>query len=716
MSDTDEELERKHEHEEHECCCCHDSGDECCEKQEEHHNHHEHNHSSGHHHCSCCDDDDDEHEHHHHGDDEEEEEGDLKKIAISAVLFICALLVEHLPFFESFNPLYVRIGYVALYAVAYLLTGLEVIHEAIESLMKGKVFGEEFLMTVATVGAIAMGEFSEAVAVMILFQIGEFLEDFAVDKSKKSITSLMDIRPDKANIKVGNDITEILAQDVKIGDVIVVKAGERVPLDGKIISGSTLVDTSALTGESVPREVVTGDEVMSGFVNTSGIIEVEVTKVFGESTVSRVLEMVQNAQSKKAQAQRFISRFAKVYTPIVCGLSLCIAIIPSLVIVFGGIGLEGYESINSVWKTWIYRALEILVVSCPCALVISVPLSFFAGIGLASKNGILVKGSNYIEMLASMNTAVFDKTGTLTKGVFEVSDIHLSASATLNTEELIALATHAEYYSNHPISRSLKNVHHCEMCENLKGNDVQEISGHGVKCVIDGKTVLAGNKKLMDKEGVTGYEDCEKTDGGTIIHVALGGVYQGHIVISDQAKDDAKYAITSLHNAGVKNIVMLTGDAESAAKATAVQLVLDEVYAGLLPQDKVSKIESFIKANEGTKNRVAFVGDGINDAPVLSRSDVGIAMGGLGSDAAIEAADVVIMDDMPSKVAVAVKIAKKTMLNVRENVTFALVIKVLIMVLCSLGIANMWVAVFGDVGVTMIAVLNAMRIMKSKLK
>lgn len=710
-----------------ECCCHH-------EHEHEHHDHHEHEHheyNHGHHHhheddedgCGCGHEHGHSHEHN-HGDGEEE--GSLKKLIIAALLFVLAIvfektrLCEFVPGFKNgqfgigfldHGEMACRGIYLALFFASYIIVGLGVLREAVESLLHGKVFGEEFLMAIATVGALVMGEYSEAVAVMLLFQLGEFLEDIAVDKSKRSITNLMDIRPDKATvIRDGSEI-EVMAQDVKIGDVIVVKPGERIPLDGKIVKGSSLVDTSALTGESVPREVIEGDEVLGGFVNNSGILEIEVSKAFGESTVSRVLEMVENAQSKKAKAAKFITRFARVYTPIVCIIAVMIAVVPSVIIIGYGAGFEAYGSVGAVWKTWIYRALELLVVSCPCALVISVPLSFFAGLGLASKKGILIKGSNYIEALSKTNTVAFDKTGTLTKGVFVVTGVHVVDENKVSKDELVSYATHAEYYSNHPISRSLKNVHHCNKCDELKGDLMEEISGHGVKCNIEGKIILAGNMRLMEKENVQGYVPCSETDAGTIVHVAVDGWYAGHIVISDVEKEDAIDAIKKLHNVGVKKAVMLTGDSESAAVAAAKKIGVDEVFHSLLPQDKVTKIEELLKANVGTKNAVAFVGDGINDAPVLSRSDVGIAMGGMGSDAAIEAADVVIMDDMPTKVSEAVKVAKKTMLNVKENVIFALTVKTLIMVLCACGIANMWIAVFGDVGVTMIAVLNAMRLL-----
>ena len=663
---------------------------------------HDKSHKHQGHHCHCHDEEDINTE---DDDDEEEEEVSLRNIIIAAIFFIVGILIEHLApvcpvkavqELNSSNPVVIQVVYMVFYFAAYIICGLGVLKEAVEGLTHGEVFGEEFLMAIATIGAIVIGEYSEAVAVMILFQLGEYLEGKAVDSSKKSITDLMDIRPDKANVRCGSSTEEILAGEVKIDDIIVVKPGERIPLDGVIVSGKSLVDTSALTGESVPREVCEGEEILSGFVNTNGTLEIRVTKEFGQSTVSRILDMVEKAQSKKAKVQKFIKRLCKVYTPAVCAIAVCVAVIPSV--------------LTGDVKTWIYRALEILVVSCPCALVISVPLSFFAGLGLASKNGILVKGSNYMELLSQTKTAVFDKTGTLTKGVFQVTEIHL-ADESISKDEIVEIATHAEYYSTHPISRSLKSIHNCPKCGTIDLKDNEEISGHGLKCILEGRTVLVGNERLMKRENVTGYSPCPKNDAGTIVHIAVDGQYKGHIVISDITKDDARKAVEDLHKAGIRETVMLTGDTRAAAEATAGEIGIDTVHAELLPQDKVSRIEELIKSNENTKHRVAFVGDGINDAPVLTRADVGIAMGGMGSDAAIEAADVVIMDDKPSNVALAVKIAKKTMLNVKENAIFALMIKTLIMVLCACGIANMWIAVFGDVGVTMIAVLNCLRLL-----
>ncbi|MBO7639186.1 MAG: cadmium-translocating P-type ATPase [Treponema sp.] len=640
----------------------------------------------------------------------------MKKILLAALLFVLALLVEKLPVFALSGPiangndkiaLAIRCVYMALYFAAYMLTGYSVVREAVHDLLKGHIFGEEFLMALATLGAIFMGEYAEAVAVMILFQLGEYLEDLAVDRSKRSITKLMDVRPDVANVKRGSDIIQVAAKDVAVGDLIVVKPGERIALDGKVESGRGFVDTAALTGESVAREVVEGDLVLGGFVNKDGVLEIKVTKEFGESTVSRVLEMVENAQSKKAKTQKFITRFAKYYTPIVCLIALAVAVIPPLVMTSLGSTAAG------MWKTWIYRALEILVVSCPCALVISVPLSFFAGIGLASKKGILVKGSNYIEQLAHTGTAVFDKTGTLTRGIFEVTGIHTVDEKVMGKDELIAIATHAEYYSTHPISKSLRNAHSCEKCSSIVLKDTQEISGHGIKCQLEGRTVLAGNLKLMEREGIQGIKPCQENDSGTVVHVAVDGKYMGHIVISDVEKEDSAKAIAGLKALGVSRTVLLTGDRKEVADDMAQKLGIDSVYSELLPGDKVEKIEGLLKEKQG-RDQLVFVGDGINDAPVLTRADVGIAMGAMGSDAAIEAADVVIMDDKPSKVVSAVKVSRKTMRTVWQNVVFALAVKLGIMLVCGLGFGSMWMAVFGDVGVTMLAVLHSMGLLWSK--
>lgn len=653
--------------------------------------------------------------------EEHEHEGEmsLKKVAFAVLLFVAALLLEKLPFFDfsadrdHVRYLIVRGAYLVLYFAAYFIVGFPVVKEAVEDLFHGEFFGEEFLMSVATLGAVAIGEYSEAVAVMLLFQIGEYLEDKAVDSSRRSITELMDIRPDTATVRRGAALEELPAEEVRIGEVIVVKPGERIPLDGTVVSGKSMLDTSALTGESVPREVLAGDAVLSGFVNNDGALEVRVTKAAGESTVSRILDMVEKAQDKKARSEKFMTRFAKVYTPIVCFVALLVAVVPPLVIplVTGQNGGNG----SALWRTWIYRALELLVVSCPCAFVISVPLSFFAGIGRASRSGILVKGSNYMESLSKTDCVVFDKTGTLTKGVFEVVAVHPVDERRVGRDALVAFAAHAEYYSNHPISKSLKQVHHCPVCDKmlLSGmSGAEEISGHGVKTFVQGQTVLAGNMRLMEKEGVMGFVPCSEDDSGTVVHVAVDGIYAGHIVISDVVKEDAKTVVDRLHKAGVTQTVMLTGDEKQTAETVASRLKLDTFYAELLPQDKVSKLEQLLSQYKAKKRTVAFVGDGINDAPVLSRSDVGIAMGGIGSDAAIEAADVVIMDDLPGKVAEVITLSRRTMANVRQNICFALGVKLLIMLLCVLGLANMWLAVFGDTGVTLLAALNSMRLLK----
>ncbi|MBE6354799.1 heavy metal translocating P-type ATPase [Treponema sp.] len=664
-----------------------------------HEHHHEHNHE--HHHCCCHDDccaddegDDD--------DEEEEEEGSLKKIIIAALFFITAVLLEKLPFFSG-QGMYVRGAFLACYFAAYMLTGFSVLKEAVLNIIHGEWFGEEFLMSVAAIGAVFMGEYSEGVAVMILFQFGEYLEDKAVDHSKHSISELVKIRSDSANIKKDGQIVNVPAEEVAAGDIIVVKPGERIPLDGKVVSGKTMVDTSALTGESVPREVMEGETVLAGFMNVNGVIEVSVEKEFSESSVSRILKMVRNAQSKKARTEKFIRKFAKIYTPLVCITAVAIAVIPPLV--SGGSTL--------VWHTWIYRALELLVVSCPCALVISIPLSFFSGIGLASRNGILIKGSNYIEMLSRAGTVVFDKTGTLTKGVFEVTKINVASGAGITEEELVKIAAHAEYYSEHPISRSLKKIHSCPDCLKLNVKDAEEISGHGIKCKLDGKQILAGNRRLMEIEGVQGIEYAA-SEGGTVIYVAEDKKFLGSIIISDVLKEDAASAIAELYRNKVSQTVMLTGDTKEAAELCAEKTGITQVFSQLLPDGKLEVMEKLI--SEKKKNEsVIFVGDGINDAPVLSRSDAGIAMGAMGSDSAIEAADVVIMNDSISAVSKAIKISRITMKNVRQNTFFSLAAKTAIIVLCAVGLGNMWLAVFGDVGVTMLAVLNSIRVLRKSV-
>jgi Cd2+/Zn2+-exporting ATPase len=639
--------------------------------------------------CPCC--------------EENDEEFSPAKLVVSLVFFLLAIFTEKI--FAQKIPLPAEIFRglsLAFYCVSYLLSGFGVLKEAVENLLKGRCFNEEFLMALATVGAICIGEYSEAVAVMLLFETGEFLEEKASEKTKKSISTLMDIRPDSARaVRDGKEIL-LPPEQVKIGEKILVRPGERIPLDGKIVLGKTMVNTVALTGESVPREVSEGDSVLSGFVNESGVIEIIVEKEFGESTVARIIEMAESAQEKKAHAEKFITRFAKIYTPLVCIFAVAVAVLPP--VIFGG----GF-------KTWIYRALEILVVSCPCALVISVPLSFFSGIGLASRNGILIKGSAYIESLSKTGVAVFDKTGTLTKGVFEVTSV-IPAENSVSKDELAAIVTHAEFHSSHPISKSLKKFHQCEKCGQISVEAAEEISGHGIKCILDGSEILAGNEKLMRRENVSGFAPQENSGAGTVVYVARNKKFLGEIVISDVPKENSAAAVKKLHDLGVKKVVMLTGDNERTAKSVAAQLSLDEFHAELLPQDKVLRMEEIIasnKKNQGEKS-VIFTGDGINDSPVLARSDVGISMGNLGSDAAIEASDVVIMDDNLEKIPLAIKICRKTLRNVKENISFSLSVKILVLILCASGVANMWAAVFSDVGVCMLAILNSLRLFRVK--
>ena len=721
---------------------------------------HTHNHLGEHIHCecSCCKHDKKSvvehgrnHEHEEHcdcGHEHEEEESPLKKILIAGAIFVLALLVEHLPMFASDsplmrnlsanfrsvgNPIYIsnvpRLIYGILYLVAYLVCGRDVIKGAVRNIHKGNVFGEQFLMTVASVGAIFVGEFAEAVAVMLFYNLGEFVQDYAVDRSRDSISALMDIRPDRATVIRDGKAAVVSPEEVGIGEIIEVKPGERVPLDGIVIEGKSFADTSALTGESVPREVSAENEseVLAGFVNQTGLLKIRVTKSYGESAVSRILNLTEKASEVKARSEKFIARFARVYTPIVCFAALAVAVLPPLFLQFFMPDLFAEYG----WSVWIYRALTFLVVSCPCALVISVPLAFFCGIGASSKSGVLIKGSNFVEVLSKAKIAVFDKTGTLTKGIFDVAEVNPANSMT--AEELLAIATHAESYSNHPISKSLKKAHHCVLCDALKILAPEEISGFGIRAVVEGKTVLAGNAKLMESEHVTGFEnmvvepvvtehgrsvettkDCHfDRIAGTIVHVAVDGVYSGNIVISDQEKDDAKQTIGSLKKLGIKETVMLTGDTEATAQVVAENLGIDTVYADLLPEDKVQKVEEIMnrKTNDSSQ-KLIFVGDGINDSPVLARADAGIAMGALGSDAAIEAADVVIMDDKPSRLLDAIKISRRTMNAVWQNIYASIGIKVAIMLLSAVGLGNLWLAVFGDVGVCILAVGNAARVLK----
>lgn len=583
---------------------------------------------------------------------------------------------------------------IALFIISYIIVGGDVVKRAVKNIFKGQVFDENFLMSIATIGAFFIGEYPEGVAVMLFYQVGELFQSYAVGKSRKSIASLMDIRPDYANVKKGDELVKVDPDEVQIGDIIVIKAGEKIPLDGKVIEGSSMIDTSALTGESVPREVEVGSDILSGGININGVITAEVTKEFGESTVSKILDLVENASSKKSNSEQFITKFARYYTPVVVIIAVFLAIIPPLVI-------DG-----ATFSDWIYRALAFLVVSCPCALVISIPLSFFGGIGGASKKGILVKGSNYLEALSETEIVVFDKTGTLTKGVFNVQEIHPEG---VSKEELLELTAYVESYSNHPISLSLKRAYSKEI-DNGRISDVEEISGHGVIATVDGKKVMAGNIKLMKMMDIP-YFKGELI--GTVVHVAVNNKYIGYIVIADEVKEDSAQAIKELKAANIKQTVMLTGDNKSVGSNVAKELGLDKVYAELLPADKVEKLEELF-SQKSKKGKLTFVGDGINDAPVLARADIGIAMGGVGSDAAIEAADIVIMTDEPSKIATAMKISKKTLKIAHQNIVFAIGIKIIVLILSAIGITTMWAAIFADVGVTIIAVLNAFRALNAK--
>lgn len=608
----------------------------------------------------------------------------LTRIIIAAVLMIAF----------SFFPVE---GYTAfvLFMIPYLVIGYDILIKAGKGIKNHQVFDENFLMAVATVGAIALGDYREGVAVMLFYQIGELFQSYAVGKSRRNISDLMDIRPDYANIERDGEIEEVDPDEVEIGSIIVVKPGEKVPIDGVIIEGTTTLNTSALTGESVPRDASEGDEVISGCINMTGVLRIKTTKEFGESTVSKILDMVENASSRKSRSENFISKFAKYYTPAVCYGALALAVLPPVVrMIFMGLSPE--------WGDWIMRALTFLVISCPCALVISIPLSFFAGIGGASNAGVLVKGSNYLETLAGTKYVVFDKTGTMTQGVFEVTGVHHN---TLPMDEILEYAALAESFSSHPISRSLQKAYG-KAIDQSRVTDVQEVSGKGVIAKVDGRTVAAGNAKLMEMKGIP-YQECHSV--GTIVHLAVDGEYVGHILIADLLKPHAEEAIRALKAAGIRKTVMLTGDAKRVADKVAADLGIDEVYSELLPGDKVTMVEKLLSQKAGEKEKLAFVGDGINDAPVLSRADIGIAMGAMGSDAAIEAADIVLMDDDPLKIAKAIRIARKCLRIVYENIYFAIGVKVICLILGALGIANMWVAIFADVGVMVIAVLNAIR-------
>lgn len=650
-------------------------------------NTHEHGHSHGHHH---------EHEHHHDEHGEEGLRGKLLLIAATVFLLIGAVIVEHNTSLATWQLLLV-------YLVPYLLIGHDTLGEALEGIAKGDMFNEDFLMSVATIGALCIGflpgaetQFPEAVFVMLFFQVGELFEGYAEGRSRESISHLMDIRPDVANVERNGTVESVKPEEVMVGETIVVRPGEKIPLDGIIVEGATSLNTIALTGESCPRDVEEKDEVVSGCINLTGVIRVKTTKTFGESTVSKIIRLVESADENKSRSESFITRFAHVYTPIVVFAALALAFIPPF------FSADGYAT---AFSTWLYRALIFLVVSCPCALVISVPLSFFGGIGAASRRGILIKGSGYMDTLANLGTVVFDKTGTLTHGEFAVEAVHPSD---FDEHELLHLAAHVEHFTTHPIGAALRNAFPSEAIDGCKIEEVEEIAGRGIRAKVSGRTVCVGNGKMMEDIGLEAH-NCHLV--GTIIHVAVDGKYAGHIVINDKIKEDSAEAITSLKRLGVEKTVMLTGDREAVGKDVAERLGLDEYHAELLPADKVAHVERLIREKAEGKS-LAFVGDGINDAPVLKRADVGIAMGALGSDAAIEAADVVLMDDKPSKISTAIGIAHRTIHIARENVVFAIGVKVAVLLLATVGLGNMWMAVFADVGVTVLAVLNAMRTLR----
>ncbi len=652
-------------------------------KKRSHEHSHEHDHDHQHNH--------DHHHNHGHSHDHSHEHGNLLESKGDLIKFILGVGIFA---FASIFKLSFKYE-LTLHLISYILIGGEVLLQALKNIGKGQVFDENFLMSIATVGAFAIGEFPEGVAVMLFYQVGEFFQDVAVNKSRKSIEDLMDIRPDSANLKVGDKVIVVSPEEVNIGDIIIVKPGEKIPLDGNIIEGTSTLDTSALTGESLPREVEKGDAVLGGFINKNGLLNIEVTKEFGESTVAKILDLVQNASGKKAPTENFITKFAMYYTPAVVIIAAALALIPPLVIS------------GATFSQWVYRALVFLVVSCPCALVVSIPLGFFGGIGGASKNGILVKGGNYLEALNNVEAVVFDKTGTLTKGVFKVTEI--VPEENISKELLLEYAAFVESYSNHPIATSILKAYGKEINKE-KIESYDELSGYGIKIKLEGKEIIAGNYKLMDKEEIS-YSNTSSL--GTIVHLAIDGKYAGYINISDEIKEDSKEAIKGLKDIGIKKIVMLTGDNKTVADKIGKDLGLDIIYSELLPHEKVEKLE-MIDSQKSSKGKIIFVGDGINDAPVLARADIGIAMGGVGSDAAIEAADVVIMTDEPSKIVTAIKIAKRTKTIVMQNIVFALGVKGVILLLGAFGIATMWEAVFGDVGVALIAVLNSMRVMKGR--
>ena len=609
----------------------------------------------------------------------------LYKIITSTILFIIALVVQ-------FQNIWINR---VIYLISYIIVGFEILKKAFRNIKRGKVFDENFLMSVATIGAFAIQEFPEAVAVMLFYQIGELFQDYAVDKSRKSISSLMNLRPDYANVLRNDKEEKIDPDEVKIDEVIIVKPGEKIPLDGLVMEGNSFIDTKALTGEPTPKRVNTGDEILSGCINLEGILKIQVKKEYDESTVSKILELVENASSKKSKSEKFITKFAKYYTPIVVIIAIFLAIVPPLIIK------------SATFSDWIYRALSFLVVSCPCALVISIPLSFFGGIGGASRNGILIKGSNYLEALANLETVVFDKTGTLTEGSFTVQKIN---SIGISEEELIEIAAYAEWYSNHPIAKSVKQEYNKNV-EKVKIKDVKEVTGKGIVASIDEKQVLVGNEKLMQEYSIN-YEKSKEI--GTILYIAINNIFSGTVLISDRVKDDSIKCIELIKTNGIKKTIMLTGDKKEIAEHISKELGIDTVHSELLPDEKVKKMEELLK-NKTQNKKIAFVGDGINDAPVLAVADIGIAMGGLGSDSAIEAADIVIMNDEPSKLNTAIKIAKKTMKIVKENIIFAIAVKILVLILSAIGIATMWEAVFADVGVAIIAILNSLRMLNKKI-
>ena len=703
MNLYDKIINRKNEHSHESGSAGHSHDDHCsCGHNHEHHHDHDHCHDD---HCSCG------HNHDHHGHShgcdccEDGAEIDLRKTVAGVVVFLIAMVVFHIP--GLFKIIDIDMAQLITYLLIYLLTARDIVLNAIKNLFKGKAMDEQFLMTVSSLGAFFVGQYPEACAVMLFYMVGELFQDYAVDKSRDSITDLMDIRPDYANLlKKDGSYEKVSPEKVKIGDTIIVKPGEKVPLDGEVISGQGSIDTSSLTGESLPRETMAGDDIISGSISINGALTIKVTKEFGESTVSKILELVEHASGKKAKTERFITRFAKVYTPIVVACAVVLAIIPPLVVSFALGG--NIADFAKTWQPWIYRALTFLVVSCPCALVISVPLSFFAGIGAASTKGVLVKGSDYLEKISGCDTIVFDKTGTLTKGIFKVSKIN-SKVADL---EFLKAAVVAEIYSNHPIAKSLKDAlkvadskAYFDIEARQNEISIEEIHGKGIKAQLDGSTILAGNKKLMDQFGIA----CDNAQGAaTVVYVTVDGQYLGYALIEDQIKETSKETIKKLKELGVKKTVMLTGDRKEIADSIAKELGIDEVHSELLPADKVSHVEKLLKESK----TLAFVGDGVNDAPVLARADVGIAMGAMGSDAAIEAADIVLMDDNPKNITKAIKISRRTLSIAKQNIIFALVVKVAVLVLAAVGMATMWAAVFADVGVCVLAILNAMRTAK----